>query len=238
MASHRMSPDRGPILAGRRKRLRDAALEGHLGPQGDPAWCSWISGGFPFLPLCCCGDQLQRRDGGGEGGRPSSRHRVTEDPQFACVSPRPAPSNPGTVLFSLRRKIPPPGTSGTTWRAGVQYRESADWDPLRLFAGPAEVLRGGSQPPSGQRYCWGKIYNLPGDFLQVSRPQHPLPGSLFVRGSWRRTVCIGFCPSPSLTEKMSKKYVPLGKWFSYSVMTWKNKQAKACNGKSMRESRF
>lgn len=205
MASHHMSPDRSPILAGRRTRLCDAAPGGRPGPQGDLTWCLWTSGGFPFFPLRCCGDQLQRCDGGGEGGRPSSHHRATEDQQVAFVSPRPPPPNPGTVLFSLHRKIPPPGTSGTTWRAGVQYRESADWDPLRLFAGPAEVLRGGSQRPSGQRYCRGRIYNLSGDFLQVSRPQRPQPGSLFVHGPWKLRVCLGFCPSPSLTGKMSKK---------------------------------
>lgn len=205
MASHRMSPDRSPILAGRQKPPCSAAPGGCLGPQGDPTWCLWKSGGSPFLSLSCCGNQLQRHDGGGEGGRPSSCHRVTEDPLLACVSPQLPPPNLGSFLFSLHRKIPPPGTSGTTWRAGVQYRESAGWDPLYLLAGPAEVLKGGTQPPSGERYCRGKIYNLSGDFLQVSRLQRPLAGSLSVCESWKRRVCLGFCPFPSLTGKRSKK---------------------------------
>lgn len=126
-------------------------------------------------------------------------------PWFACVSSQPSPPSARTVLFSFHRTVPLPGTSGTTWRAGVQYRKSTDWDPLCLLAGPAGVQRGGSQPPSEQRYCWGKIYTLSGDFLQASQPQHPLPGSPFVYELWKWRVCLGSCPSPSLTGKMREK---------------------------------
>lgn len=204
-ASHHMFADRRSLLEGRRKRLCDAAPGGRLGPRGDLAWRLWISGGFPFLQLGRHADRLQRCDGAGEGGRPWSRRLATGGRRLACVSPQPLPPNLGSVSFSLLRKVPPPGTSGTTWQAGVRYRESADWDPLCLLAGSAEVLRGGSQPPSGRKYCWGKIYNLSGDSLPVSRPLRPLPGSPFVHESWKGRVCLGFCPSPSLTGKMSKK---------------------------------